>query len=569
MQAPPPPARRRSPWLRYAPFIAIAVVIVVVAVFLGGKGSSNKSPKVSTGDTTGAGTSGLPTTYAQAKAAGTLDKYTWSSHCDTSTGNIAIPVLAAAPCVPSFTGDNGGATAPGVSAATINVVFYVGKPDPQFDTLAKKLGVYDTPDAQIQGMKDYVKLYNSLYESYGRKINLEILHGSGNSSDATAARADAIRAAEEMHTFAVLGGPSQTNAFADELTNRGVMCIGACLIAQPESFYDSHPGLFGIGPTAVQPTIDTVEFISKQLKGKDAIYAGDPAFQQEPRKFAFLGYDTVDGQFKPIWDQFAKQMADAGTPFVKRVSYFLDLTRAQEDARTIITSLKSSGATSVVFSGDPILPIYFTQEATKQNYHPEWIISGTVYADTDVFARGFDQSQWAHAFGIGLVGLQSPKTQHDDYQVHQWYFGTPPPNANTSGIVNGDVNLFLTGVQLAGPDLTRDNFAKGIRSRPLPPESADGLRPIISYGDHGLWPTTDYGGLDNVNLIWWDPNAKGQDETGTEGTGMYRYVDNGRRFLPGKWPTDPVKLFDPANTITNFTTRPDSLKPKQYPKPAQ
>jgi hypothetical protein len=567
MQAPPPPARRRSALARYAPFIAIAVVIALVAVFVG-RGKSSSGPKVSTANTGAAAARAVPITYNEAKAAGTLAKYTWGPNCDTKTGRLAMPLLQSPPCVPAYTGSNGGATAPGVTPTTVTVAFYVAKPDPQMDILAKAVGAYDSPDQQIQGMKDYVSIFNSMSELYGRKINLVILHGTGLSTDATAARADAIRAADELHAFAVLGGPSQTNAFADELTRRGVMCIGACLIAQPQSFYAAHPGLFGVGPLPEQPVDDTIEFAKKQLEGKDAIYAGDPKFQKETRKFALLTYDTPDGQFKPVWDEFEKGMAAAGMPFTTHVSYFLNLTTAQADARTIVTKLKTSGATSVIFSGDPLMPKYFTAEATKQNYHPEWILSGTVYADTDVFARSFDQEQWSHAFGIGIVGAASPETQHDDYQLHEWWYGKPPPDINTTAIIEGDVDLLFTGIQLAGPKLTVANYSAGIRGQAPLAESPNGLVPIISYGAHGFWPGVDYGGLDNLNLLWYDPKATGPDETGSSTSpGMYRYVDNARRYLPGHIPTAPIALFDPTNTITRFTSVPPELQPPQYPKP--
>ncbi|HEX4491588.1 MAG TPA: hypothetical protein VH914_10315 [Acidimicrobiia bacterium] len=570
MQAPPPPVRRSNALKRYAPFLAIAVVIVLVAVFLGGR-KSNKSDDNTKSSNRGGSKSELPITYAAAKDASTTSSYTWQSTCDPKTGKVAIPILQAAPCVPAFHGANGGATAPGVSSTSINIVFYVAKPDPQTDALTRSVGAYDSPDQQVQGVRDYIKIFAATHELYGRKINLELLHGTGTATDATAARADAIKAATELHAFAVLNGPTQTNAFADELTNRGVMCIGNCLIAQPHSFYEQHPGLFGAGPTADQPADDTLELIKKQLAGKDAVYAGDSSFQHTTRKFALLSYDTPDGQFKPIWDSFSNSMKAQGTPLTTHVSYFLNLTTAQDDARTIITKLKSSGATSVIFSGDPLLPKYFTAEATKQHYFPEWIISGTVYADTDVFARGYDQTQWKHAFGIGIVGAQFPETQHDDYQLHEWYFGTPPPDLNTTGIVEGDVDVMFTGLQLAGPHLTVANFSAGLEDQPVAPESANGLRAIFSYGNHGLWPGgTDFGGLDNLNLIWYDPTAKGvADETGTTGTGAYRYIDSGRRFLPGHLPTDPIKFFDSADTITNFTTVPAEMQPPTYPKPSK
>jgi hypothetical protein len=568
MQAPPPPARRRGALARYAPFLAIALVIVVVAVFLSGRKTSKSSPKVSTAGSATAAKREIPITYDEAKAAGTVGKHKWQSTCDLKTGRVAIPILEAAPCVPAFTGANGGANgSPGVTSDSITVAYYVAKPDPQTDALTKAVGAYDSPTQVTQNVKDFIDIFKSVSELYGRQIKLVLLHGTGTATDATAARADAIKAATELHAFAVLGGPSQTNAFADELTHRGVLCVGTCLIAQPQQFYATHPGLFGFEPLPEQPADDTVEFLQKQLEGKDAVYAGDPKLQAEKRKFALLSYDTPDGQFKPVWDQFEKQMTAAGMPLTTHVTYFLDLTTAQSDARTIITKLKTSGATSVIFSGDPLMPAYFTKEATKQNYHPEWILSGTVFADTDVFARSYDQSQWAHAFGIGIVGAVSPEKQHDDYHLHEWWFAKPPPGTNTTGIVEADVDTLFTGIQLAGPHLTVANFTAGLFDRPVPPESPNGLRPIFSYGNHGLWPGIDYGGLDNLNLIWWDPKATGPDETGNNGTGMYRYVDNGRRFLPKHFPTTPIALFNPADTITRFTSVAPEMQPPQYPAP--
>ena len=41
---------------------------------------------------------------------------------------MKIPYTYAAPCVKPFTGDNGGATAQGVTADSIKVVVYIGDP---------------------------------------------------------------------------------------------------------------------------------------------------------------------------------------------------------------------------------------------------------------------------------------------------------------------------------------------------------------------------------------------------------------------------------------------------------
>ena len=45
----------------------------------------------------------MPVTYLEAKEAGTLDDYEWSDGCDPDTGQVKVPSVYAAPCVPVFT----------------------------------------------------------------------------------------------------------------------------------------------------------------------------------------------------------------------------------------------------------------------------------------------------------------------------------------------------------------------------------------------------------------------------------------------------------------------------------
>jgi len=188
-----------------------------------------------------------------------------------------------------------------------------------------------------------------------------------------------------------------------------------------------------------------------------------------------------------------------------------------------------------------------------------------------VFARTFDPKQWAHAFGLQLIPARLPLEEQESYVLHKWWFGTPPPDENSSGIVWGNAQLLADGLQLAGPKLTPESFRDGMYH--IPPQ-VDPKNPSIStittFGDHGFWKGTDYVALDNVGLMYWDPKAKGPDETGTVGEGMYRLVDGGLRYLPGKWPTDPIKLFDPANTVTIYPANaiPDELKAQDVPVPA-
>ncbi len=233
--------------------------------------------------------------------------------------------------------------------------------------------------------------------------------------------------------------------------------------------------------------------------------------------------------------------------------------------------MKATGATTIVFTGDPLFPNYLTKEMTQQGYFPEWVMSGTVFADTNVFARTFDPAQWKHAFGIQLIPARLPQKSQDSYTLHEWWFGTPPRHDRTrTRVIEGNAELLFQGLQLAGPKLTPETFQEGQFHMPPVDQGPNGLRDIVTFGEHGFWPGVDPAALDNAGLLWWDPDTVGPDETGNVGPGVYRLVDGGRRYLPGKWPTTPIKLFDKEGTVTVYDADniPPDLTPKQYPTPA-
>jgi hypothetical protein len=403
-------------------------------------------------------------------------------------------------------------------------------------------------------------------------VELVRIDGTGTGSDEVAARADAKKAAE-ANVFAVIGGPAQAKSWSEELAANKILCIGTCIIAQPEKYFaDNSPYLWPTTPSPDQTSTHVVEFIEKQLLGKQAEFAGSPELQSKERTFALLTYDTPDGQFKASWDDLKQKMEDAGVDVVEHVNYYLDLAQIQADARTIATKLEQTGATTIVFTGDPLLPRFFTREATAQGYFPEWVMSGTVFADTNVFARTFDQQQWSHAFGLQLIPARLPREMQESEVVHEWWYGTKPPADNAQGVILGNHELLFAGLQLAGPDLTPETFRDGMYH--LPPQADPGepsLSTIVTFGEHGFWEGTDYNALDNSGVMYWDPEAEGADETGTVGKGMYRLLNGGLRYLPGEWPTDPLPLFEPEDTVTIYDANavPEVLRVQDVPRPPE
>jgi hypothetical protein len=518
----------------------------------------------STPDTTPPDAFQYPLSYSKAVELGIEGDIDWGDRCDTEVGRIAVPDFFAPECYAPFSGDNGGATAQGVTGDEITVVYYEGlEGDPVIRYVTDAIAVTDTNQQQFEMMKEIIRYYETYYETYGRKIKLITFEGTGLATDPVAARADAARIAAEYKPFVVLGGPTLTSAFADELAANKILCI-SCTPGQPADFYlERDPYVWGLGMSAVQAQTHVVEWVGKQLVGKNAEFAG-PDFVDQPRKFGYLYLESSDAS-TALADQFVQKMADVGAPIVERVPYELNPATLQASAAQAITKMKAAGVTTILFSGDPVAPRDFTKEATAQEYFPEWVNAASGLVDTNAFARTYDPEQWKHAFGITTLSTKTDPTKIGYYALYEWFTGSPPPAPDTIPVIQPSPALFFAVLQQVGPDLTAEHWR----------DAAFGLsgtqqaisQPYLSYGDKGYWPEADYQGIDDATVFWWDPTAVGPDEIRREGTGMYQFVDGGKRYLPGQWTTDE-KLFDPNGAVAIYLTPPPGEEPRQYPSPA-
>jgi hypothetical protein len=552
-----------APTRRY--LVAIAAVTLVVAAACHSSGSSSSGGgKVKSNE---ALIKSGPMTPEKAKLLG-KSNVDFGPNCDTKTGRVKIPSVYAPPCVQPFRGNNGGATSQGVTANEIKVVFYTGDPskDPLLAGQIRAAGA----SLDIQPIRDtfqgYVDIYNKLFELSGRKISVEFYLGTGSGSDTAAAKADAIAIADKK-PFAVIGGPAQsTTVFSDELASRGVLCLGTCALAVPQKLSDAHtPYLYTDGPSPEEAALLTAELVGKQAGPGKAQYAGDP-LKNKKRVYGLVHYDTPDGQYQGLFNTLKAGLKKYGITPKADVSFFLDPSKLQENARTIVTKMKDAGVTTAIYTGDPLTPASLTKEATAQNFHPEWIVGPTVLADTSIFARTFDQDQWNHAFGIALVPGRVPQNLNGSWFLYNWFHGAPPPN-NTYGVISPGVLLFARGVQLAGPKLTPQTFRDGLFR--YPPSGGDPVNPQQSWGKHGVWPFVDYYGSDDAAILWWDPNATGEDEIGHVGKGLYRYANGAKRYTLGHFPSKAQGgLYDTAKSVTIFQQLPPAAARPDYPSPA-
>lgn len=557
------PIPRASALARFGPLTAILVAIALVGVLAStgrdddtvssGPGTSSTVPATEASD--------LPISYAEAEEAGTVDDYDWGPECDPETGRVTVPSNYSPPCLVARPGAPGLNTGQGVTEDTVTVVAYEAPDD---DLSASLQANSDPRDVQRETKEKLIRMLEDRYEMWGRRI--DIVHMKGTGSSETAARADAVKVAEEIGAFASLGGPGQQGAYAEELASRGVVCIG-CGLSVPDSvFRENAPYMWGNLQTPEQYLVNLGDYLIERLMGRPAAFAGDPAMRTRERVFGHVNFEEDPPVFKGVSDEADRRGKERGYSPAARLTYQLIIPELAEQARVIIGTLKESGVTTVVFLGDPVMPIYLTKAATDQNYYPEWIITGTVLTDSTALGRNYDQTQWAHAFGISSLPLRLPPDQSEARRLHRWYYGEDAAAVKTAQVIFEPIRLLLLGLHMAGPNLTPETFEAGMFA--YPPTGGTSTGGHVSFGNHGIHAETDYQAVDDMVEIWWDAEAEGIDEQGTQGKGMMRFSDNGRRYLPGEMPKDGPHAFVEENAPAMLDEVPPDELPPSYPSPA-
>ena len=571
-QGGPPPAWQRM-LRRYGPIVAVVVLVGGAVVVFGGGGDDGGDDD---GSAAGGGSGEIPSeeelirsgpmTVQKAELLG--EDVDFGPRCDTERGTVMMPSTYAPPCIEPFEGDNGGATSPGVTADEIKLVYYNADPaiDPLAAATATQAGVDVDPEAEVATIQGYLDVYNEVFETYGRTVTLEVYTGTGANDDAEAALADAIAIAEK-EPFAVIGGPAQASAvFAGELASRGIVCGPGCAFTLPEEIVEEfEPYLWQALQTPQQGVLAASVAIGNLAGPGPAELAGDPAMHDQDRVYGLVHYDNVNGDHQSVYEDFVEHLGEYGIEIAADVPYTLDLARVQENARTMISKLEEAGVTTVIYYGDPISPSALTTEATAQDYWPEWILGPNLLMDTTVFGRLTDGEQWKNGFGVSTSPARGALEATESYEIYDWAYGEAPPH-NAFRIFDPYIRTMFNGIHMAGPDLTPETFRDGMWR--TPPAGGGPTAPLVSRGDHGIWPDADWGGSDDGTLIWWDPQATGEAETGVEGVGMYRYANGGERYTYDERP-DPesVGLFDVESSVTIYDEIPEEDRLPEYPPP--
>jgi hypothetical protein len=212
--------------------------------------------------------------------------------------------------------------------------------------------------------------------------------------------------------------------------------------------------------------------------------------------------------------------------------YALDISQAPQDSQKAITQFAANRDTTVVLLTDPIAPIFLTQAAKRQNYYPEWMLTGVALTDQDNWAQLWDQSEvGGRLFGLSQLG-SSPKFLDPNGEVAQATKAAGVPLNVSAAVDYFELIWLYDQLQAAGPVLTPVNIKAGTRQLPKfgGSNSADGT---WFFGNA-------HTGIIDSREIYWDGSKTSQlnNQPGT-----YIEIYNGRRFRIGEYPTEQPPIY--------------------------
>jgi len=520
----------------YAPLV---VLLTAFVAFSGLVPTTGKQALVASGGTSG-GVVTIPGSAGQVGSGeviagggtgpgGTSRRIGTSSACPDRT--LQVPGDTYSPPCVAFSGDNGGATAKGVTANTIKATWRFTSDTETAGAIQAAVGsgvdITDTPEDIKRTISGLTEFFNSNYQFYGRKLAVDFFDGRGSGADELtgggqdAANADAVTVASEKGAF--LDPSAGTPPYTDALARRGVIAVGMDYLSD-EWYAARHP--YAWGPISCSQAFrQMADYASKRIFGGNADHAGD-GLQGKPRKIGLISPEN--SYYQDCVKTFVKDLAARGHKLDAQLTYALDINTVSQDTSSIIARLSAEGITTVLCFTDPISPLFYTAKATQQRYFPEWIVTGVAATDSDIAGQQYDQQQWQHAFGIRNLSENTARQASVAYAA----FKKARPNEEPAGLALFGIysRLLQTAlaIQGAGPRLTPETFAAGWQS--YPGGTGLGGKWRGQAGDHTFQ-------VDSQE-VYWD-----KDRISGFNNGRGAYVPTTPRYEVGQWPVGKPQVF--------------------------
>ncbi|GAC1576571.1 MAG: hypothetical protein NVS3B24_06510 [Candidatus Dormibacteria bacterium] len=439
-----------------------------------------------------------PTNTAQASTNGPVVDVPRIKHCvgdpPRQTEDTQSP-----PCISYFDGPNGGATYQGVTKDEIDVVFQ---------------------DESYNFIEDMAAYFNDRYQFYGRKLKL--INGGGFCQADPAklkAKADGV---VKSHRFFASTSCSDAGGlegyYYDELASPppalGVPVLSVSERANVST--NAHLAKYAPYEWNYFPAMDTiqahyVQLACEQLKGKGASYTIPNLLFPPQRKFGVVNTKYTNA---PSIDTstLLNGLQGCGINVDPADHKEIDFSEAYPTDQQVV---QEASAAAVDLNRDHVTTVlcicHFTtitammQGATAQNYQPEWLVSTFGYGDLEPAGRNQPEQQWSHALGVSFWNKYQPLPNMPCYWAER--AANPSFNFQQSPFseigCQQDYNQLLVlaaGIQMAGPILTPQTFADGLRKTTFP----NGFSP---YGEGHVNFGSGHTFVDDAALLWYDPST--------------------------------------------------------------
>lgn len=430
------------------------------------------------------------------------------------------------PCVPFFDGDNGGATYQGVTGDQITIAM----PNLNF------FGPEDSTAIQL-----LVDHFNRRYEFYGRKIVLAEFESLAFATpDPAVMIADAVMVDEQLQAFATIGYGARDGAehhYYDELARRGVVSAHNSVPSVMDSAHYNRMDPYQWSNNIVIDSVwdITGDFMCTTLADKPPVAGSvgdvDELLGEEVlRSWGVIAVRAADGSIPDYGPMIARLRACGQEPLIIED----DATNLQAD--NVMLQLSDANVTSVIcVCGNQYLRANYFPAATNRGYFPEWVIGGYGGQDLDnsFTPSQADPTQAQNVYGITFHDRLLPRQQMPWY----WAARESDPNRDHTGgtyySLSGRYAHLLqiaSGIQLAGPNLTPETFAAGLRAATFPNPGAGGAPQYQAAFNYA----TRHTARDSAALFWYDPQATSVIDASNPGSVCY--IDGGLRYRLGQFP---------------------------------
>jgi hypothetical protein len=216
----------------------------------------------------------------------------------------------------------------------------------------------------------------------------------------------------------------------------------------------------------------------------------------------------------------------AGITITDDLAYDVNASTLATQDDEFVAKMADDGDTTVLLLTDALSPLLLSDRSAEQNYDPEWVEMGVASDDTDASGQAYQPSQWAHAFGVSFLGPTVPLQQSLGYDAYTSVESDQPAIAEAS-VAFETMQMLAIGIQMAGPDLTPQTFAKGMFAYP----GSQNTSPNLNYGPWKFSPSS-YAAPESTWELYYNPT-----KTSTEDGDTGAYVVATPEYPIGSYPS--------------------------------